>query len=98
MPEFEYDPRKSEANKARHGIDFVKDQALWADPRRLEIAAHTAQEPRTLVIGEIEGKPWVAVITYRGARVRLISVRRAREKEVALYEGQETAYNPGEGI
>ncbi len=53
----------------------------------MEIEARTAQEPRALVIGQIEGKHWAAVITYRGARIRLISVRRAREKEVALYEG-----------
>jgi len=27
------------------------------------------------------------VITYRGVNIRLISVRRARTEEVALYEG-----------
>jgi len=26
--EFEFDPRKSESNKAKHGIDFVEAQAL----------------------------------------------------------------------
>ncbi len=60
MPEFEDGPRKSEANKARHGIDFVEAQVLWADPRRVEIQARTMQEPRALVIGQIEGKPWAA--------------------------------------
>ena len=34
----------------------------------------------------ISGKHWSAVITYRGERVRLISVRRARAEEVAIYE------------
>lgn len=98
MPEFEYDSRKTAGNKARHGIDFLEAQALWTDPRRVEIAARTAGEPRTLVIGQIAGKPWAAVITPRGARIRLISVRRARKKEVALYEGQEAPQDPGEGI
>jgi len=98
MPEFEYDPRKSAANKARHGIDFLEAQTLWTDSRRVEIAARTAGEPRALVIGQIAGKPWAAVITARGARIRLISVRRARKKEVALYEGQEAPHDPGEGI
>jgi len=98
MPEFEFDPRKSETNKARHGIDFVQAQTLWADSRRMEIAARTEGEPRALVIGQIHGQPWAAVITYRGARIRLISVRRAREKEVALYESQEAPDHPGEGI
>ncbi|MEC9464013.1 MAG: BrnT family toxin, partial [Pseudomonadota bacterium] len=29
--EFEFDPAKSEANKAKHGIDFVAAQELWYD-------------------------------------------------------------------
>jgi len=52
----------------------------------LEIPAKTEDEPRFLVIGQISGKHWSAVITYRGSSVRLISVRRARIEEVALYE------------
>jgi hypothetical protein len=52
----------------------------------LEIPAKTEDEPRFLVIGRIEGMHWSAVITYRGFNVRLISVRRARTEEVALYE------------
>jgi uncharacterized DUF497 family protein len=34
----------------------------------------------------IKGKVWSAIITYRGENVRIISVRRAREEEVELYE------------
>ena len=52
----------------------------------LEIPAKTDDEPRYLVIGLIEGKHWSAVITYRGANIRLISVRRARPEEVVFYE------------
>lgn len=52
----------------------------------LEIPAKTEDESRYLVIGLIDGKHWSAVITYRGANVRLISVRRARTEEVVLYE------------
>ena len=52
----------------------------------LEVPAKTEDETRYLVIGSIDGKHWSAVITYRGSNVRLISVRRARTEEVALYE------------
>ena len=52
----------------------------------LEIPAKTDDEPRYVVIGRIEGKHWSAVITYREVNIRLISVRRARIEEVALYE------------
>ena len=83
---FEFDAAKSESNRAKHGIDFVEAQGLWNDPMLLEIPAKTEDEPRYLVVGSIEGTHWSAVISYRGANVRLISVRRARTEEVALYE------------
>lgn len=83
---FEFDAAKSESNRAKHGLDFVEAQGLWNDPMLLEIPAKTEDEPRYLVVGSIDGKHWSAVITYRGANVRLISVRRARTEEVALYE------------
>ena len=86
MNSFEFDTAKSDSNRAKHGIDFVEAQSLWNDPMLLEIPAKTDDEPRYLVIGQIDGKHWSAVITYRGANVRLISVRRARTEEVALYE------------
>ena len=86
MFQFEFDPAKSKSNRTKHGIDFVEAQALWNDPMLLEIPAKTDDEPRFLVIGLIAGTHWSAVITYRGANIRLISVRRARAEEVALYE------------
>lgn len=86
MSPFEFDAAKSESNRAKHGIDFVLAQSLWNDPMLLEVPAKTDDEPRFLVIGQMDGKHWSAVITYRGSNVRLISVRRARTEEVALYE------------
>ena len=86
MTPFEFDTAKSESNRAKHGIDFVEAQSLWNDPMLLEIPAKTEDELRYLVIGLIDGKHWSAVITYHGSNVRLISVRRARTEEVALYE------------
>jgi len=86
MPSFEFDSSKSKSNLAKHSIDFVEAQLLWNDPMLLEIAAKTEDELRYLVIGLIDGRHWSAVITYRDANIRLISVRRARIEEVALYE------------
>lgn len=83
---FEFDDTKSESNGVKHGIDFVEAQLLWSDPMLLEIAAKTEDEPRYLVIGMIDGKHWSGVITYRGPHTRLISVRRSRKEEIALYE------------
>jgi uncharacterized DUF497 family protein len=83
---YEYDLAKSDANRAKHGMDFVEAQKLWQDPMLMEIPAKTTDEPRFLVIGKVGLKHWSAVITYRGDHIRLISVRRARPEEVLVYE------------
>ena len=84
--EFEFDKRKSESNKKKHGIDFIKAQALWEDPDLLEIPARLSDEPRFLVIGKITKEYWSGIIAYRGERIRIISIRRSRQEEVELYE------------
>jgi hypothetical protein len=84
---FEFDPDKSATNLQKHGIDFHRAQALWDDPDLIEIPVKTEDEPRYLVIGKIDGKHWSGVITYRSDAVRIISVRRSRPEEIAIYEG-----------
>jgi len=86
LVEFEFDEAKSQANKSKHGIDFVEAQVLWFDEMLVEIPARTEDEPRFVVVGMISEKHWSAVVTYRGERIRIISVRRARVEEVAIYE------------
>ena len=85
--DFEFDAKKSAANEAKHGIDFTEAQALWLDEMRIEIPARTEDEARYLVVGVIAGRHWSAVVTYRDRRIRLISVRRSRPEEIAIYEG-----------
>ncbi|MEQ1919071.1 MAG: BrnT family toxin [Elusimicrobiota bacterium] len=83
---FEFDERKSQSNKKKHGIDFTEAQELWDDPELLEIPLKSADEPRTLLVGLISGKHWSAIITHRRELVRIISVRRSRTEERDLYE------------
>lgn len=85
--QFEFDPVKSQANLEKHGIDFEAAQQLWQDPDLIEVRAMTSDEPRHLVIGKIDGKHWSAIVTYRDEATRIISVRRSRQREVAIYEG-----------
>ena len=47
----EFDPRKSASNEAKHGIDFLDAQQIWADADRLEIPARSLDEARHQVIG-----------------------------------------------
>ena len=84
--EFEFDRRKSQNNKKKHGIDFIEAQALWNDPDRIEIPAKTIDEDRFLMIGKISDKYWSTIITYRKEKVRIISVRRSRKEEIEIYE------------
>ncbi|MEA1958082.1 MAG: BrnT family toxin [Chloroflexota bacterium] len=86
MMEFEFDQEKSDSNKQKHGIDFTEAQALLDDPDLIEIPARTADEPRCVVIGKIDGKHWSGIITRRDEQIRIISVRRSRKEEVELYE------------
>lgn len=86
MLNFEFDPNKSRANLEKHGIDFIKAQALWNDFDLIEVPVKTPDEPRYLVIAKHEGKHWSGVITYRGETIRIISVRRSRKQEVEYYE------------
>ncbi len=83
---FEFDPSKSTANLAKHGIDFVDAQALWQDVDALSVPARSEQEPRQLLIARADGRVWSAIFTERAGVVRIISVRRARTNEKAAYE------------
>lgn len=85
---FEFDPEKSARAKEdpNRGIDFVEVQTLWLDPNHIEIPLPFEPEPRLAVIGRINSKIWTAIITQRGANIRIISVRRAHPKEEKIYE------------
>lgn len=91
--QFEFDPQKSNAHLARHGIDFMEAQTLRADTDLVEIRAKTVGEPRYLVIGMIGKKHWSGIITYRDENIRIISVRRSREEEVQIYENNKGSIN-----
>lgn len=83
---FEFDPAKSASNREKHGIDFMEAQAIWLDPDFIEIPAKSEDENRFLVVGKVAGKYWSAIGTHRQDKFRIISVRRSRQAEVAIYE------------
>lgn len=83
---FEWDEKKSQSNKEKHGIDFASARSLWMDDGRIEIELPFADENRWVLLARAQGKIWAAVFTMRKETIRLICVRRARKKEVQLYE------------
>ena len=83
--EFEFDPWKSDSNRAKDGIDFVEAQVLWKS-KHIRLGAKDAVEKRYMVIGRIGSEHWSAIITYRGGTIRIISVRKATPSEIETYE------------
>jgi len=87
--EFEYDKRKSNSNKKKHGINFEEAQVLWNDRFLVRIPSRqvTNEEMRFLCIGLIGSNHWTAITTSREPDLtRIISVRRSRKQEVEIYE------------
>lgn len=85
---FEWDEAKSEACHAERGFDFAYAVRVFLDPDRLIEPDDRFDygEPRHRLLGRIEGRIFVVVYTSRGKRFRLISARKANQKEVRRYE------------
>jgi len=83
---FEYDQKKSELNETKHGISFEEAKKLWDDLNAVKLEAIERSEIRYLLIAKLYEKHWSAIYTYRGEKIRIISVRRSRKNEVLVYE------------
>ena len=83
---FEYDENKSRSNKKKHGVDFEDAKIVWEDEERTEVKTLFPTETRYLNIGKINNKLYTVVVTYRNNNIRIISTRRARKKEIEIYD------------
>ncbi len=83
---YEYDENKSLSNKKKHDIDFEEAKKLWSDDRLLEIKTSFSPEERYVNIGKIGNRFYTVITTYREDNIRIISARRARKKEIEIYE------------
>jgi uncharacterized protein len=86
--DFEWDDNKSEACFEQRGFDFAYAAHAFFDPNRLvhEDDRLNYGETRYQLMGEIEGRLFVLVYTYRGGFVRIISARKANQREKRQYE------------
>jgi len=84
--ELEFDPAKNARNVRERGISFERfadidlGTAVAVEDTRADYG-----ERRVRLLGTIDGRLDVAVITYRCEKVRVISLRRANEREERLY-------------
>jgi uncharacterized DUF497 family protein len=85
--EFEWDEVKSRANFRKHGLDF-RDAVLVFQGQVLirEDIRKDYQERRWITMGKLEDVTVVIVHTYRGSRIRIISMRKANARERKAYE------------
>lgn len=88
--EFEWDEAKHTKNLHERGIGFDDGARIfdgpvliWQDTRR------KYGENRFRAVGESEGDILHVVFTWRGARMRIISVRQANRKESKTWRSHE---------
>lgn len=81
MISFEWDEPKRRRNLAKHGIDFLSAEELFADGGAVTRPARSDTEMRFQTIGLVAGRCLTAIWTERNGRVRLISLRRSRDEE-----------------
>ena len=87
--QFEWDQRKAERNRRKHGITFDEAVTVFADPRELMIddPDHSIDEDRFVSVGQSAlGRLLVVGYTERGSKIRLIFARRATWPERFDYE------------
>ncbi len=83
-----YDPIKNDWNIAERGLSFELVADLdWGSARTREDTRRDYGECRLRVFALLDDRLHMAVITYRGDAVHVISFRKANKKEVVWYGG-----------
>jgi hypothetical protein len=82
----DWDAAKAAANLTKHGVAFeTVARFRWDTAFEVEDARYDYGERRWRVIGEIDGRLHVLVYADRGEALRLISLRKADEREARLH-------------
>jgi uncharacterized protein len=88
----EYDNKKRHATIEERGLDFEDTPIIFAGSRR--ITWHDTRqdygEDREISFGELAGRLVIVVHTQRGNKTRIISMRKANEREQHWFEKQFT--------
>ncbi|PLC48821.1 hypothetical protein CR159_15885 [Pollutimonas subterranea] len=84
--EIEFDPTKSAANEAKHGISLAAAESLeWETAVVVEDDRLPYGESRKLCTGYIGKRLYVVVFVDRDDVRRIISLRKANDREVKRY-------------
>jgi uncharacterized DUF497 family protein len=85
--EFEWDEAKSEACFSERGFDFAYAAQAFFDPERVIGIDDRVDygEQRYRLMGRIQGRLFVLVYTLRNGVIRIISARKANQREIKRY-------------
>ena len=79
----EFDSVKRALTLQNRGLDFTRAVEVFAGKHLSKIDSRTDYaEPRTITAGWLDGRIIVMVWTPRGAARRIISMRKANEREI----------------
>jgi uncharacterized DUF497 family protein len=82
----ECDPAKDAANRVKHGVSLFAAERLLSAPHAVENDDRLEYgERREIATGEIGGRLFVCVYTLRGDIYRIISLRKANQREIDAY-------------
>ncbi len=95
MIEFEWDAVKAAANLKKHHVSFEEAQSIFFDEFGVQFfdEAHSANEDRFLMLGMSSTARLLLVCHCErdhGATIRIISARKATQRESAFYKGAHT--------
>jgi uncharacterized protein len=84
---FIFDPLKDQANQAKHGLALSDFEGFDPQPDPLTVVDSRLDygETRYQTFGRINGTGYMIVTTESADGIRLISFRRAHEKEMRRY-------------
>jgi len=87
---FEWDNHKAAINQRKHGVSFDDALYVFADSLRCDAPDKRKDygEDRRITMGVVDGRLLVVAYTLRGDFVRLISARKANEREQGAYREQ----------
>ncbi len=84
--EIEFDADKRDKTLAERGLDFARAGDVFAGATvTAEDARFDYGEPRFNTVGALDGRMVVMVWTPRGKARRIISMRKANEREIAKF-------------
>ena len=85
-PEYQWDKAKAERNFAKHGVAFdLVYNFDWDNALNYEDSRNEYGERRSTCIGAIYGRLYVLIWTLRQESVRVISLRKANDRERKQY-------------